>query len=232
FVSPLFALLLVCLGSIAPRAAGQVTAVPANDFLDSIGTMSAISVRGESLPKTIECAKILGARWFRAGIEGNVPITEFIQLHQHAGLRFSWGLGSGGTNIAKLIETGRQIAAVGALLAFEGLNEPNNWGITHDGEAGGRNKSWIPVAKLQRDLYQAVKSDPLLRSYPVWSITEGGAETDNVGLQFLTIPNGADTVMPAGTKATTRWLSRSGSNEIIQKLANILLILTSVFIFP
>jgi hypothetical protein len=162
--------------------------------------MSAISVRGETLPKTIECAKYLGARWFRAGIEGNVPITEFIQLHQQARLRFSWGLGSGGTNIAKLIETGRQIAAAGALLAFEGPNEPNNWGITHDGEAGGRNKSWIPVAKLQRDLYQAVKNDSVLRSYPVWSITEGGAETDNVGLQFLTIPSGADTLMPPGTK--------------------------------
>ena len=195
------ALLLLALRAGTCRCAGeQVTAVPANDFLNSIGTMSAISVRGETLSKTVECARYLGARWFRAGIEGNVPITEFIQLHQQTGLRFSWGLGSGGTNIARLIETGRQVAAVGALLAFEGPNEPNNWGITYEGEAGGRNQSWLPVAKLQRDLYQAVKSDPVLRSCPVWSITEGGAETDNVGLQFLTIPNGAETLMPAGTK--------------------------------
>ena len=37
----------------------------------------------------------------------------------------------------------------------------------------------------------------LIRS---WSITEGGAEIDNVGLQFLIIPKGAGTVMPAGTR--------------------------------
>ena len=53
---------------------------------------------------------------------------------------------------------------------------------------------------MQRDLYEAVKSDPLLRKYPVWSISENGAERDNVGLQFLTIPNGAGTLMPVGTK--------------------------------
>jgi hypothetical protein len=76
----------------------------------------------------------------------------------------------------------------------------NPTSITYQGQAGGRNRTWLPVAKLQSELYSAVKSDPALQQYPVWSISEGGAETDNVGLQFLTIPPGADTVMPAGTK--------------------------------
>jgi len=58
----------------------------------------------------------------------------------------------------------------------------------------------MAVAKLQRDLYAAVKADPVLRKYPVWSISENGAERDNVGLQFLVIPPGADTLMPAGTR--------------------------------
>jgi len=180
--------------------AEEVTAVAANDFLDSIGTLSAISVRGENLQKTIESTRYLGIRWLRAGIEGNVPIQHFVDVHKQAGVRFSWGLGSGGTNISKLIETARQIEAAGALLAFEGPNEPNNWGFTYGAESGGGNHTWVPVAKLQRDLYQAVKSDPVLKKYPVWSISEGGAETDNVGLQFLTIPEGAGTVMPPGTK--------------------------------
>ena len=171
----------------------------ANDFLDSIGTQSAISTRGESLDKTIACARYLGARWFRAGIEGNVPIEQFVQLHNRVGLRFSWGLGSGGTNIAKLIATGRQMAAAGALLAFEGPNEPNNWGIIFDGQRGGRGATWVAVAKLQNALYTAVKSDPALAAYPVWSISEGGAETDNAGLQYLTIPEGAHAELPAGT---------------------------------
>lgn len=56
------------------------------------------------------------------------------------------------------------------------------------------------MARLQRDLYDAVKSDPMLGSYPVWNLTEGGAEIDNVGLQFLTIPSDAGALMPTGTK--------------------------------
>ena len=192
--------LSVCSSSACLAEPEPVTAMPCNDFLNSIGTLSAISVRGESLQGTIDCTKYLGIRWLRAGIEGNVPINHFIQLHQEAGLQFSWGFGSGGTNLAKLIETGKQIAASGALLAFEGPNEPNNWGFSYRGQAGGGNKTWIPVAQLQRDLYEAVKSNPVLRKYPVWSISEGGAETDNVGLQFLTIPEGANTLMPAGSK--------------------------------
>ncbi len=193
-------LALALLGAATMATADELPAIRANDFLNSIGTLSAISVRGENFEKTIECTKYLGVRWLRVGIEGNVPVPQYNELHEKAGVRFSWGLMSGGSNIPRLLETGRQLAAAGALLAFEGPNEPNNWGIKYQGEAGGRNGSWLAVAKLQRDLYAAVKSDPVLKDYPVWSISEGGAETDNVGLQFLTIPNGADTVMPAGTR--------------------------------
>lgn len=186
----------------APAANAATNAVSVNDFLDSIGTQSAISRRGENFDKTLECAKYLGARWFRAGVEGNVPVEQYIQLHQQAGLRFSWGLGSGGSNIPKLLTTAKQVAAAGALLAFEGPNEPNNWGVTYQGQrGGGRNATtWLPLAKLQSDLYKAVKSDPDLKKYPVWSPSEMGAETDNVGLQFLTIPKGAGCLMPDGTQ--------------------------------
>jgi hypothetical protein len=58
----------------------------------------------------------------------------------------------------------------------------------------------MAIAKLQRDLYRAVKSDRMLAKYPVWSISEPGAQRDNVGLQFLTVPPGAETLMPDGTK--------------------------------
>jgi hypothetical protein len=40
----------------------------------------------------------------------------------------------------------------------------------------------------------------VLAKYPVWSISEPGAQRDNVGLQFLTIPPGAQTLMPDGTR--------------------------------
>ena len=132
--------------------------------------------------------RYVGLRWFRSGIEGDIPMQNLIDLHKQAGVRFSWGLLSGGSDIPKLIETGRQLATAGALLSFEGPNEPNNWGIKHQEQAGGRDRSWLPVAKLQSDLYQAVKSNPVVRKYPVWSITEGGAETDILtALENLTL---------------------------------------------
>ncbi len=186
--------------------AAPTTAVATNDFLNSIGVVSTFPDRGQPLAKTIEMVRYCGFRWVRAGIEGlsdNGPTTiqTFLDLHRESGVRLSWGLVSGGTDVKRLVETAKVLADAGALLALEGNNEPNNWGVTYQGEkGGGREPSWMAVAKLQRDLYQAVKNDPKLANYPVWSISEPGAQRDNVGLQFLTIPAGANTLMPDGTK--------------------------------
>jgi hypothetical protein len=186
--------------------ATATTAIPATDFLNSIGIVTTFPDRGQPLPKTVEMVKYGGFRWVRGGIEGLTtkgPTTmqTYLDLHKQTGVRFSWGLVSGGSDLEKLIETSRPLAKAGALLAFEGNNEPNNWGVTYQGEkGGGRAPSWLAVAKLQRDLYKAVKSDALLKKYPVWSISENGAQVDNVGLQFLTIPRGARTLMPEGTR--------------------------------
>ena len=94
------------------------------------------------------------------------------------------------------------MAAAGALLAVEGPNEPNNFGgINYQGQQSGvEHGTWMPVAKFQRDLYRAVKNDPALAKYPVFGSSEMGAETDNVGLQYLTIPSGAKCLMPDGTQ--------------------------------
>ena len=186
---------------VAAKAQNRTTAVRAVDFLNSIGANSSISKRGETLQDTVKAARYIGLGWIRAGYEGDIPIEDLLALHERAGVRFSYGLGSGGTDIPRLLAGGRRLAAAGALLAFEGPNEPNNWGVTYQGEKGGGGApSWLAVAKLQRDLYQAVKSDPALKKYPVWSISENGAETDNVGLQFLTVPTGMNGLMPDGTR--------------------------------
>ena len=191
---------IVVLVVTLPWSAHAAKAIPVSTFLDSIGVNSSIASRGESLEKTAQCARYLGIRWFRSGIEGDVPIHDLIALHNETGVKFSWSPGSGGANIPKLLQTATKLAAAGALLAFEGPNEPNNWAITYDGAQGGGKYSWMPVALFQRDLYRAVKANALLRKYPVWSITEGGAEATNVGLQFLTIPSGAGCLLPAGTR--------------------------------
>lgn len=177
-----------------------VTAISTNEFLNSIGVNSAISRRGESLDKTIEAIRYTGIRWIRSGYEGGATDQDYQTLHRETGVRFSYGLMSGGTNIDRLLTGGRMLANAGALLAFEGNNEPNNWGVTYKGEQGGKNQSWLAVAKLQADLYKAVKADPTLNRYPVWSISEGGAQTDNAGLQFLQIPAGTNAMMPDGTR--------------------------------
>jgi hypothetical protein len=190
-----------CLSLAAP-----VTAVATSDFLNSIGVVTSFPDRGQPLPRTIEMIRYCGFRWVRAGIEGlsdegPTSIQTFLDLHRETGVRLSWGLVSGGTDVTRLVKTGKVLAEAGALLAFEGNNEPNNWGVTYQGEkGGGREPSWMAVAKLQRDLYQAVKSDPVLATYPVWSVSEPGAQRDNAGLQFLTVPPGAQTLMPDGTK--------------------------------
>lgn len=189
----------------ATKEAVATTAIPVGDFLDSIGIVTSFPDRGQPLPKTVEMVKYAGFRWVRGGIEGvtedgPTTIQTYIDLHKQTGAKFSWGLVSGGVDIARLMATAKQLAAADALLAFEGNNEPNNWGVTYLGEkGGGPAPSWMAVAKLQRDVYNAVKTDPALRKYPVWSISENGAETDNVGLQFLKIPEGAETLLPAGT---------------------------------
>jgi hypothetical protein len=187
-------------------SAAPPAAIPTTQFLNSIGVDTTFPDRGQPLDKTIEMVKYGGFRWIRGGIEGlsdNGPTTlqTYLELHQKTGVRFNWGLVSGSSDLKKLIESARVLAEADALIAFEGNNEPNNWGVTYQGEkGGGQAPSWMAVAKLQRDLYQAVESDPALKKYPVWSISENGAERDNVGLQFLTIPNGAKTLMPEGTQ--------------------------------
>ncbi|MBP7053572.1 MAG: glycosyl hydrolase [Phycisphaerae bacterium] len=183
------------------RAGTSGTVVPGvNDFLRSIGACSAVSRRGENLASTINAARYLGLRWLRVGYESGIPVADLVELHNQAGVCFSYGLMSGGTDLARLLAGAGQLASAGALLALEGNNEPNNWGVTYQGEAGGRDLSWLPVARLQRDLYTAVKKDRVLSKYPVWNVSESGAETDNVGLQFLAIPDGAGCLMPDGTR--------------------------------
>jgi hypothetical protein len=174
-------------------------AVKASDFLGSIGVCSSITGRGETLPGTADAISYTGIRFIRCGLEDRISVQDMVELHRKTGVKIVYGLLSGGTDIARLIRESRELAEAGVLLAIEGNNEPNNWGITYQGEKGGRNLSWLPVAKQQRDLYAAVKADPVLKEYPVWNISESGAQTDNTGLQFLTIPEGAGTLMPAGT---------------------------------
>jgi hypothetical protein len=189
--------LLVVLGS---ARAGQETQVqaPAPDkaaivaagcdaFLSSLGVNTHVD-QGYDPQSYLQPLRYLGVREIR---DSPRNLSGLIMLHAQAGVRVDL-LGSD--------VSGLTLARAGALLAIEGPNEPNNFPVTYKGQEGGGTKSWAAVAQLQMDLYSAVKSNPELKAYPVFQVSEGGAETDNVGLQFLTIPPGVETLLADGTR--------------------------------
>ncbi len=181
--------LLVLMGATQART---TVASPAVSFLNSLGINTHVA-QGYDPMKYAPALRYLGVRAIR---DAAARIPELTMLFRTAGVKVD--IFNGG-NLNALLDAGRQLAAAGALLSLEGPNEPNNFPITYMDHRGGDNETWMPVAAFQRDLYAHVKADPVLRNFPVFHVSEGGAETENVGLQFLTIPHGAETVTPTGT---------------------------------
>ncbi len=177
----------------ASAALPGVTAVPVNDFLNSMG----ISPGGFPLDITEQMLQYLGIRNIRTGLNNDGDANYAIELHNTTGVRAEV---LNNFDMPTLLTEARKLASAGALLSIEGLNEPNNFPITYLGQTGGGSGTWLPVAKYQRDLYAQVKADPVLKNYPVIGVSETGAEVDNVGLQYLKIPASAGTLMPDGTQ--------------------------------
>jgi hypothetical protein len=192
-----------------------VTAIPANDFLNSIGANSSINSRGEKVDTTLKTCQYLGIRWLRSGPPDSgadywkqTTIDCYKKLYDEAGIRFSFMLPSAGDpyseggvdypdGITYLLNGARQLideVSPDALIALEGVNEPNNWAITYQGERSGQGWSWRGLARYHKELYQQVKADPILKDYPVWTLSETGGELDNMGLQFLSVPEDATAV--------------------------------------
>ena len=72
------------------------TAVPVNEFLDSIGVVTSFPDRGQPLDKTVEMVRSGGFRWVRGGIEGltsDGPTTlqTYLDLHQQTNVKFIVG---------------------------------------------------------------------------------------------------------------------------------------------
>jgi hypothetical protein len=177
--------------SAAPNDAQGVAAMSSNIFLDSLGVNTHVD-QGYNAESYVAPLRYLGVRNTR---DGGRNIAGDIMLHQRTGIRVDLL-----ATMEALDTSAKSLAAAGALLSLEGPNEPNNFPITYNGEKGGGTQSWKPVAEFQRDFYAKIKGDPALKLYPVFHVSEGGAETDNVGLQFLIIPAGAKTLFPDGTR--------------------------------
>lgn len=180
---------------------GSTTAVKAIDFLNSISVCTHIGQGIDNPAKSATALLYTGIRNIRD--DGNAShIQDWINVYNQTGTKtvLTWS-GPKDAAIASLINSSKQLANAGALLALEGPNEPNNWAVTYQGQTSGALTTFIPVANWQKDYYSQAKSDPVLQNYPVFHSSEaGGSEPDNVGLQFLTIPNGDNCLMPDGTK--------------------------------
>ena len=184
---------LLAVGRDQASSDSGIASVSADTFLSSLGVNIHVD-QGVSGASYIAPLRYLGVRNIR---DGGRNSSQILLINRQTGVRLDL-VGEG--DLEATIKTGKALAASGALMAFEGPNEPNNFLITYNGQSGGGAGSWAPVAQFQEDLYRAVKSDPDLQKYPVFAVSEGGAETDNVGLQFLTIPTGAGATFPDGTR--------------------------------
>ena len=169
-------------------------AISAATFLSSLGVNTHVD-QGYSPGSYIAPLRYLGIREVRDGerhVDGEVAISQATGVHFVI---------NGGGDLTGLVASAAVLAKAGALLAVEGPNEPNNFAITYNGQqGGGAGHSWYAVAAFQTALYAAMKASPLLAPYPVFGVSESGAETDDVGLQYRTVPAGDGAVFPPGTR--------------------------------
>ena len=168
--------------------------VSAATFLNSLGVNTHVD-QGYSSTSYIDPLRYLGIREVRDGerhADGEVAIAKATGVHFVI---------NGGGDLEGLVASAAVLAKAGALLAVEGPNEPNNFPITYKREqGGGSGHSWYAVGAFQAALYSSMKASPLLAPYPVFGVSETGAETDDVGLQYRTVPAGGGTVFPPGTR--------------------------------
>jgi len=184
--------------SVNVQSVTGVAAFAANDFLNSISVCTHIAQGADNPTQVATALAYTGIRNFRDDFS-TTRTQDWINIHNQTGARMSLLTASG--NVSLSLSVAEPLAQAGALLAVEGPNEPNNFGVTYEGITSGYSTTFLPVARFQRDLYAAVKADPLLNGVAVFNSSEaGGSEPNNVGLQFNTIPVGAGTILAAGTQ--------------------------------
>jgi hypothetical protein len=173
-----------------------VTATRVSDFLGSIGVCVHIAQGVDSPQPTATAIAYAGIRNLRDDGRPSA-VAGWITVHQEAGTLVDM---LPNADIATTIGMAKTLRDAGALLSVEGPNEPNNFPVTYEGGTASTT-TFLPVARFQRDLFQAVRAESSLDGTVVFHSSEsGGSEPDDVGLQFLTIPADSGATMPAGTK--------------------------------
>jgi hypothetical protein len=180
-------------------------AIPVNDFLNSLGAGTKDIQRADTAQQIINGINYLGIRIIRDDATHNITgprsVEELCNIHAVTGVKVDELpiVDADPNNIADTKTEWDQLACCGAMVEAEGPNEPNNFHFTYQGSLCSMKTSFLPCSKYQAALYAMVKADPALTKFPVLGLTDPGAEPDNVGLQFLTIPDGSGLSMPDAT---------------------------------
>jgi hypothetical protein len=199
--------LIVPFGSVgtvptAETSEGGSVAMKANDFLNTLGADTHL-IQGLETPAAIIAGlEYTGIRNIRDDATHDTSIiAKLCAIHDATGAMVDELpiVDSDPNNIADTQAEYEQLAACGAMLAAEGPNEPNNFNFNYNGKTCSVGGSFLPCAQYMAAEYAMVKGDPKLAGMQVWDQTEPGAEPDNTGLQFLTVPSGQGTIQPAGT---------------------------------
>jgi hypothetical protein len=186
----------VTLTTATPIPTPVVGVMRSNDFLNTLGVTSHI-VQQRMTPVQWQVAfPYLGVRLDRDDFTcdgcdpNNWNANFFIPMHtkfgvKWVGMAYAAGSDPTGSDIGTTLGVWDQLGKAGALAAVEGPNEPNNQPFNYKGVDCNQGTTFQGCANYQTDLYNAVKADSNLTGLPVWSETEVGAESDNVGLQFI-----------------------------------------------
>ncbi|HXE52000.1 MAG TPA: hypothetical protein VN541_03250, partial [Tepidisphaeraceae bacterium] len=144
----------------ASAKAGDVAAISARDFLDSLGVCTHIGQGADDPERAADALTYAGIRNIRDDASPR-HVRDWILVHKQAGVKVVLTQsGPSDSSIPRILAMSRHLAEVGALLALEGPNEPNNWAVTWHGQKSG--KTFMPVAQWQSAFYAAAKRDGVL----------------------------------------------------------------------
>ncbi len=143
----------------------------ATEFLDTIGVNTHVGSDPYNDPAGIaSMLSYLGTSYIRQSSPTDATSLSHMQALGQLGAKFDLIVNGGGpVNLCGALATARQLAPY--LTAIEGVNEAQIWPITYGGLGG------VDAAvALQKDLYAAVKADPLLSKDAVYMFTLGGVD--------------------------------------------------------
>ncbi len=202
-------------------ANSAITTTPLStaSFLATLGVDTHIAYTDggyANIQNVIADLKYLGITQVRDGISngasGSAQLSSYIAMAQ-AGIHFTFVIQASNTagllaqlSLIDLME----VAVPGSVTAIEGPNEINNQPVTYNGVAGLQG-----ALNLQKALYSAVHSDPLLSGVPVDYFTGYGAYNVGLGPDPITTPGLAnyDTQHPYPQfgQAPAYWVARANA---------------------